>query len=65
MPKMKTKSGCKKRFKLTATGKVKHGQINKRHRLISKTPKRIRQLRGTNTLNKADGNKVKAWMPYA
>ncbi|WP_292621512.1 50S ribosomal protein L20 [Novosphingobium sp. 17-62-19] len=32
MPKMKTKSGVKKRFKLTATGKVKHGVAGKRHR---------------------------------
>ncbi|MGN6499917.1 MAG: large ribosomal subunit protein bL35, partial [Tsuneonella sp.] len=35
MPKMKTKSGVKKRFKITATGKVKHGVAGKRHRLIS------------------------------
>ncbi len=35
MPKLKTKSGVKKRFKLTATGKVKHGVAGKRHRLIS------------------------------
>lgn len=35
MPKMKTKSGVKKRFKLTATGKVKHGVAGKRHRLMS------------------------------
>ena len=38
MPKLKTKSGVKKRFKLTATGKVKHGVAGKRHRLISTTP---------------------------
>ena len=35
MPKMKTKSGAKKRFKFTANGKIKHGQAGKRHRLIS------------------------------
>jgi ribosomal protein L35 len=35
MPKLKTKSGVKKRFKFTATGKVKHGVAGKRHRLIS------------------------------
>ena len=35
MPKLKTKSGVKKRFKLTATGKLKHGVAGKRHRLIS------------------------------
>ena len=36
MPKLKTKSGVKKRFKLTATGKVKHGVAGKRHRLIKR-----------------------------
>jgi large subunit ribosomal protein L35 len=35
MPKLKTKSGVKKRFKITATGKVKHGVAGKRHRLMS------------------------------
>ena len=35
MPKLKTKSGVKKRFKLTATGKIKHGVAGKRHRLMS------------------------------
>ncbi len=35
MPKLKTKSGVKKRFKLTATGKLKHGVAGKRHRLMS------------------------------
>jgi large subunit ribosomal protein L35 len=47
MPKLKTKSGVKKRFKLTATGKVKHGVAGKRHRLISHNGKYIRQNRGT------------------
>ena len=43
MPKLKTKSGVKKRFKFTATGKVKHGVAGKRHRLISHNSKYIRQ----------------------
>ncbi len=43
MPKPKTKSGVKKRFKLTATGKIKHGVAGKRHRLISHNAKYIRQ----------------------
>ena len=37
MPKMKTKSGAKKRFKFTASGKIKTGQANHRHRLIRKS----------------------------
>ena len=43
MPKLKTKSGVKKRFKLTATGKLKHGVAGKRHRLISHNSKYIRK----------------------
>lgn len=64
MPKLKTKSGAKKRFKITATGRVKAGVAGKRHRLISHNAKYIRQQRGTKVLTKADGNTVKAWMPY-
>ena len=47
MPKMKTKSGAKKRFKLTASGKVKAGQAGKRHGMIKRSNKQIRNLRGT------------------
>jgi large subunit ribosomal protein L35 len=54
MPKLKTKSGVKKRFKLTATGKLKHGVAGKRHRLISHNAKYIRQNRGTEVLSDAD-----------
>lgn len=64
MPKLKTKSGVKKRFKLTATGKVKHGVAGKRHRLISHNGKYIRQNRGTKLLSEADAKVVKNWAPY-
>jgi large subunit ribosomal protein L35 len=64
MPKLKTKSGVKKRFKLTATGKIKHGVAGKRHRLISHNAKYIRQNRGTDILADADTARVKAWAPY-
>jgi large subunit ribosomal protein L35 len=64
MPKLKTKSGVKKRFKLTATGKIKHGVAGKRHRLISHNAKYIRQNRGTTVLADADTARVKAWAPY-
>ena len=64
MPKLKTKSGVKKRFKLTATGLVKHGVAGKRPRLISHHAKYIRQNRGTTVLAKADTATVKAWAPY-
>jgi large subunit ribosomal protein L35 len=64
MPKLKTKSGVKKRFKLTATGKVKHGVAGKRHRLISHNAKYIRTNRGTSVLAEADTARVKLWAPY-
>ena len=64
MPKLKTKSGVKKRFTLTATGKLKHGVAGKRHRLTHHTAKYIRQNRGTRLLSDADTAAVKAWAPY-
>jgi len=64
MPKLKTKSGVKKRFKITASGKVKHGVAGKRHRLISHNAKYIRQNRGTSVLSTADSPAVKKWAPY-
>ena len=64
MPKMKTKSGAKKRFKMTATGKVKAGQAGKRHGMIKRTNKFIRDARGTTTLSAPDAKIVKSYMPY-
>jgi len=54
----------KKRFKLTATGKLKHGVAGKRHRLMSHNAKYIRQNRGTEVLAVADTARVKLWAPY-
>ncbi len=65
MSKLKTKSGVKKRFKVTASGRVKVAQSGKRHGMIKRTPKQIRQKRGTDTLEKPDEIIVKKWMPYA
>ena len=64
MPKMKTKSGAKKRFKMTASGKVKAGVAGKRQRLISHNAKYIRQNRGADCLSDADAKIVKKYMPY-
>jgi large subunit ribosomal protein L35 len=61
MPKLKTKSGAKKRFKITGTGKVLYTQAGKRHGMIKRTKKQIRQLRGTNTLFKSDGDNIKKY----
>jgi large subunit ribosomal protein L35 len=64
MPKMKTKSGAKKRFKITGTGKVKYQQSGKRHGMIKRTTKTIREHRGTAVLFKTDGDNIKKyWMP--
>ncbi len=64
MPKMKTKSGAKKRFKLTANGKVKAGQAGKRHGMIKRTNKQIRNNRGTTILSDQDARIVKKFLPY-
>ena len=65
MPKLKTKSGAKKRFKITASGKIKAGVAGKRHRLISHNSKYIRQNRGTAVMAAPDAKKIKSYMPYA
>ena len=64
MPKMKTKSGAKKRFKVTATGKIKVAQAGKRHMMIKRSKKFIRNARGTMVLCDADARIVKKYMPY-
>ena len=64
MPKMKTKSSAKKRCKVTASGRVVAAQAGKRHGMIKRTKKFIRNARGTTTLCKADENIVKSYMPY-
>ena len=64
MPKMKTKSGAKKRFRLTASGKVKCGQAGKRHGMIKRSNEQIRGLRGTRIMSGSETQRVKRWMPY-
>ncbi|MCR9137031.1 50S ribosomal protein L35 [Hoeflea sp.] len=63
MPKMKTKSSCKKRFKLTASGKVKSAAAGKRHGMIKRSNKFIRDARGTMVLSEPDARIVKKFMP--
>jgi large subunit ribosomal protein L35 len=65
MPKMKTKSGTKKRFRVTASGKIKRGQTGKRHGMIKRTNSQIRKLRGTTIMSAADAKVVKQYMPYS
>ena len=64
MPKMKTKSSAKKRFKVSSTGKVMAAQAGKRHGMIKRTHKFIRDARGTTTLSAPDAKIVKSYMPY-
>ena len=64
MPKLKTKSSAKKRFKISGRRKVMTAQAGKRHGMINSTNSQIRKLRGTTTLSKQDGRIVKSYMPY-
>jgi large subunit ribosomal protein L35 len=59
MPKMKTKSGAKKRFKLTGTGKVKRKHAFKSHILTKKSTKRKRNLTQTGLVDKVDEKNIK------
>jgi large subunit ribosomal protein L35 len=60
---MKTKSGAKKRFKLTASGKVRAGQAGKQHGMIKRSNKQIRNQRGTTVLSPQDAKIVRKFLP--
>jgi len=64
MPKMKTKSGAKKRFSLTAKGKVRSSQAGKRHGMRKRTKSQIRDQRGTTILSEPDAKIIKKFLPY-
>ena len=64
MPKIKTHSGAKKRFKLTKTGKVKRAHAFKSHILNTKTTKRKRNLRKVVTADVTNVAKIKKMIPY-
>ncbi|WP_320144165.1 50S ribosomal protein L35 [uncultured Cohaesibacter sp.] len=64
MPKLKTKSGAKKRFKVTGTGKIVSAQAGKQHGMIKRTTKFIRKARGTTTLAEQDAKVIKQFLPY-
>lgn len=63
MPKIKTKSGARKRFRLTASGKVRANPASKRHNLRKRPKKMKRQARGTMILADGDARLVKSYMP--
>ena len=65
MPKLKTKSGVKKRFKTTGSGKVKAKQAYARHMMMNKSKKMKRKARGMTVLSEADQKSVLGWLPYS
>jgi len=64
MPKIRSNRGAAKRFKRTASGKIKHRQSFKSHILTKKSPKRKRQLRDNILLAPADQKMIDRLIPY-
>lgn len=64
MPKMKTKSGAKKRFSVTASGKIKCGQAGKQHGMTKRGKRTLRDQRGHTTLCDPDARIIKKFLPY-
>lgn len=64
MPKLKTKKGAAKRFRFTATGKIKRGHSHARHILTKKSNKRKRLLDIDTLVSPADQKRVEAMLPY-
>jgi large subunit ribosomal protein L35 len=64
MPKMKTKSSAKKRFRVTATGKIKFGSARKRHGMSKRPHKMVRTARGSQILDERDAKIVRNHLPY-
>ena len=65
MPKVKTKKGAAKRFKVTAKGKVKHKKAYLQHILSCKTEKQKRNLKQKGVLCKDDEQRMRAMLPHA
>ncbi|MFN3739167.1 MAG: 50S ribosomal protein L35 [Thermodesulfovibrionales bacterium] len=64
MPKLKTHSGAKKRFKVTGTGKIMRRKANKSHLLTGKPSKRTRRLRESAIVSDSDYKKLRNLLPY-
>lgn len=64
MPKMKSNRSAAKRFRKTATGKIRFKRSFKNHILTKKSAKRIRQLRKDGTLERGDEKRMKEILPY-
>jgi len=64
MPKLKTHRGAAKRFKVTATGKIKRRKANKSHLLTGKSSKRTKGLRRATLVSESEYDKMKRLLPY-
>ncbi len=64
MPKLKTKSAIKKRFKMTATGKLMRKHANKNHILTKKSGKRIRKLKKLVVISPSEVKRIEVGLPY-
>ncbi len=64
MPKLKTKRSAAKRFKKTATGKIKRAKAYKGHNTGKKSPKRVRNLRKNTLVSEGDQKRVEKLIPY-
>ncbi len=64
MPKQKTHSASKKRYKISGTGKVIRGQAFKKHKAEAKSSKRRRNLRGSTTTFEGDAKRIRQMLPY-
>jgi large subunit ribosomal protein L35 len=64
MPKLKSKSGAKKRFRVTGTGKVKASPAFKRHNLRKRSQKMKRKARGLRVMSDVDQRMVRSYLPY-
>lgn len=65
MPKLKTHSGAKKRFKITGTGKIMRRRTNKSHLLTGKPSRRTRRLRHSALVSKSEYTNIKRLLPYS
>jgi len=65
MPKMKTKKGAAKRFKVRGSGSIKRGSAYMRHILTKKSTKRKRQLRRQNAVDSTNTRAIRAMLPYS
>ena len=64
MPKLKTKKAAAKRFRFTATGKVRATQANHAHKMHQKSKGQLRRQSGTTVLAETEAGRMAKWLPY-